>query len=176
MASLHGSSVAYRGTRRSAPCHAARRSELNPVRLSLVFVAWEYPWSSARFHMRIAEYDSLVTDRVILGRVTDRQRFLRSEEYDPLKNRTGSHCMHLTRLLCDEWQGCELRHSERNEVHGHVSGKTRVHRVDVQHRNSFTEIYILQTYPEEIEVCDAHEGNRPVREIREDEPTSRPYV
>jgi putative transposase len=65
---------------------AARYVEMNPVRAGLVTVPWEYPWSSARFHMGIAEYDALVTDRTLLGLVTDWEGFLRSAEEGPMKN------------------------------------------------------------------------------------------
>jgi putative transposase len=61
---------------------AARYVELNPVRAGLVTVPWEYPWSSTRFHMGIAEYDSLVTDRTLLGLVSDWEEFLRSAKDD----------------------------------------------------------------------------------------------
>jgi putative transposase len=63
---------------------AALYVEMNPVRSGLVAVPWEYPWSSARFHMGIAEYDALVTDRTLLGLVTDWEGFLRSGEECPL--------------------------------------------------------------------------------------------
>ncbi|MFH1115903.1 MAG: hypothetical protein V1792_18485 [Pseudomonadota bacterium] len=58
--------------------------EMNPVRAGLVAVPWEYPQSSARFHMGIAEYDSLVTDRTLLGLVTDWAGFLRSADEGPM--------------------------------------------------------------------------------------------
>jgi putative transposase len=64
---------------------AARYVELNPVRAGLVTLPWEYPWSSARFHMGIAEYDPLVTDRTLLGLVSDWEGLLRSAEDDPLR-------------------------------------------------------------------------------------------
>jgi putative transposase len=65
---------------------AARYVELNPVRAGLVTVPWEHPWSSARFHMGIAEYDALVTDRTLPGLVGDWEGVLRSAEDDPLGN------------------------------------------------------------------------------------------
>ena len=64
---------------------AARYVELNPVRAGLVTVPWEYPWSSARFHVGTAEYDSLVTDRTLIGLVSDWEGFLRSAEDNPLR-------------------------------------------------------------------------------------------
>jgi putative transposase len=66
--------------------HAARYVELNPVPAGLVTLPWEYPWSIARFHMGIAEYDALVTDRTPLELVSDWEGFLRSAEDDPLRN------------------------------------------------------------------------------------------
>jgi putative transposase len=64
---------------------AARYVELNPVRAGLVTLPWEYPWSSARFHMGIAECDALVTDGTLLGLVSDWEGLLRSAEDDPLR-------------------------------------------------------------------------------------------
>ncbi len=64
---------------------AARYVELNPVRVGLVTLPWEYPWSSARFHVRIAEHDSLVTDRTLLGLVSDWEGFLRPPEDNALR-------------------------------------------------------------------------------------------
>jgi len=64
---------------------AARYVEMNPVRAGLVTDPWEYPWSSARFHMRIVEDDALVTDRTLLGLVTDWAGFLQSAEDGPMK-------------------------------------------------------------------------------------------
>lgn len=69
-------------------CHlvaAARYVEMNPVQAGVVAVAWEYPWSSAEFHMAIAEYDSLVTDPTLLGLVSDWEGFWQSAEQGPLK-------------------------------------------------------------------------------------------
>lgn len=59
---------------------AARYVELNPVRAGLVAVPWEYAWSSARFHMGMADHDPLVTDRTLLGLVRDWEHFLSAEE------------------------------------------------------------------------------------------------
>lgn len=59
---------------------AAGYVELNPVRAGPVAVAWECPWSSARFHIGIAEHDRLVTDRTLLRPVEDWERFLLSSD------------------------------------------------------------------------------------------------
>ncbi|MFH1114721.1 MAG: hypothetical protein V1792_12455 [Pseudomonadota bacterium] len=50
------------------------------VRAGLVSVPWDYPWSSARFHMGIAEHDPLVTDRTLPGLVEDWERLLLSPD------------------------------------------------------------------------------------------------
>lgn len=42
----------------------------------VVTVAWEYPWSSTRFHVGIVERDSLVTDRALLGLIMNWRGFL----------------------------------------------------------------------------------------------------
>jgi len=62
---------------------AARYVELNPVRAGVTKVPWDYHWSSARFHMGIAEHDPLVTDRTLLGLVEDSERLLLSSDDDP---------------------------------------------------------------------------------------------
>jgi putative transposase len=63
---------------------AARYVEQNPVRAGMTKVPWDYPWSSARFHMGITEHDPLVTDRALLGRVEDWERLLLSFDDGPL--------------------------------------------------------------------------------------------
>jgi putative transposase len=59
---------------------AAGYVEQNPVRADMTSVPWDYPWSSARFHMGIAEHDLLVTDRTLLGLVDDWERLLLSSD------------------------------------------------------------------------------------------------
>ncbi|MEW6140411.1 MAG: hypothetical protein AB1733_19500 [Thermodesulfobacteriota bacterium] len=63
---------------------ATRYVEMNPVRAGLVTVAWKYPRPSARFHVGLAEYDSLVTDRTLLGPATDWEGFPQSAENGPV--------------------------------------------------------------------------------------------
>ena len=48
---------------------AARYVERNPVRAKIVKQAWDYEWSSARFHVGESTSDTLVTDRTLLGLV-----------------------------------------------------------------------------------------------------------
>jgi len=55
---------------------AARYVELNPVRAAMIDLAWNYPWSSAAFHMGLRDDDPLVEDRSLLGLVTDWKEFL----------------------------------------------------------------------------------------------------
>jgi putative transposase len=52
---------------------AARYTELNPVRSGLAARAEDWPWSSARFHLGLAEADPLIADRTLLGLVKDAQ-------------------------------------------------------------------------------------------------------
>lgn len=59
---------------------AVRYIELNPVRAGMVRYAWEYQWSSARFHMGIIETDPLVKDQTLLGLVVDWEDFLFMED------------------------------------------------------------------------------------------------
>ena len=44
---------------------AARYVELNPVKAGLVTHAWEYPWSSCRFHCGQQETDPLVNEGIL---------------------------------------------------------------------------------------------------------------
>jgi putative transposase len=55
---------------------AVRYVELNPVQAGMVAHAWEYPWSSARFHTGKVESDPLVKDRTLSGLITDWEGFL----------------------------------------------------------------------------------------------------
>ena len=57
---------------------AARYVELNPVRARLADKAWEYPWSSAKAHVKGRD-DSLVQVRPLLERVEDWKEFLSSK-------------------------------------------------------------------------------------------------
>jgi len=59
---------------------AARYVEQNPVRAGMTKVPWDYPWSSARFHMGTTEHNPLVTDRTLLGLVEDWERLLLSSD------------------------------------------------------------------------------------------------
>ena len=73
---------------------AARYVEQNPVRAGMANVPWDYPRSSARFHMGITVHDPLVTDRTLLGLVEDWERLLLSSDEGRLnslrkRTRTG---------------------------------------------------------------------------------------
>jgi len=63
---------------------AARLVEFNPVQSGMTKVPWDHPWSSARFQVRIAEHDPLVTARTLLGLVEDWERLLLSSDDGPL--------------------------------------------------------------------------------------------
>jgi putative transposase len=73
---------------------ATRYIELNPVRAGLVSIPEEYPWSSARAHMK-GRNDDLVKVQALLRMVDDWRQFLSSdvsdEEYELLQRheRTG---------------------------------------------------------------------------------------
>ncbi|MBZ0155425.1 MAG: transposase [Alphaproteobacteria bacterium] len=59
---------------------AVRYVELNPVRAGMVEKAWEYPWSSARFHVGLHETDLLVKSRSLMGLSIDWRGFLLTED------------------------------------------------------------------------------------------------
>ena len=83
---------------------AARYVEENPVRAGMANVPWDYPWSSARFHMGITVHDPLVTDRTLLGLVQDWERLLLSSDegrLSSLRKRTRTTRPETQRL----WQG-----------------------------------------------------------------------
>jgi putative transposase len=62
---------------------AARYVEMNPVRALIVKAAWDYPWSSAAYHIGKIETDILVEDRTLTGLIDDWQSFL-ADDKDPL--------------------------------------------------------------------------------------------
>jgi len=55
---------------------AVRYVEQNPVRAGMTMLVSDYVWSSARFHLGLVDYDPLVTDRNLLGLVTNWHEFL----------------------------------------------------------------------------------------------------
>ncbi len=59
---------------------AVRYVENNPVRAGLVKRAWDYPWSSAKFHIGEQKVDVLVRDRDLLGLVANWKDFLKSDD------------------------------------------------------------------------------------------------
>lgn len=75
---------------------AVRYVELNPVRAGLVKRAWDYRWSSARYHVGLRKTDALVTDRDLWGLVSHWRRLLAVEgdgvEQLRGKTRTGRPC------------------------------------------------------------------------------------
>lgn len=58
---------------------AVRYVELNPVHAGMIKYAWEYPWSSAGFHVGEVASDPLVIDRTSLGLIPDWKCFLAGE-------------------------------------------------------------------------------------------------
>lgn len=59
---------------------AVRYVENNPVRAGMVKRAWEYPWSSARFHAGERDSDVLVKDRNLWGLVANWREFLHEKD------------------------------------------------------------------------------------------------
>jgi putative transposase len=60
-----GSSVLDERHLVAAACYV----DQNPVRAHMVDRAWDYPWSSARFHVGLVKSDLLVNDRTLKGLV-----------------------------------------------------------------------------------------------------------
>ena len=61
---------------------AARYVELNPVKAGLAEYAWDYPWSSCRFHSRQTETDLLVHEATLPEMVDDWKSFLHQEDLE----------------------------------------------------------------------------------------------
>ncbi len=61
---------------------AVQYVENNPVAAGIVMNAWEYPWSSAAYHVGKIEDDVLVKDRSLYGLVNDWRIYLGQEEKD----------------------------------------------------------------------------------------------
>ncbi|GFO66975.1 hypothetical protein GMLC_05540 [Geomonas limicola] len=59
---------------------AARYIDQNPVRAGMVENAWDYEWSSAKFHMGIRTIDILVADRTLMGLVHNWQELLAEQD------------------------------------------------------------------------------------------------
>jgi len=64
-------------------CHlvaAVHYVEMNPVRVGIVKAAWDYPWSSAAYHIGKTDKDILVEDRTLIGLIEDWQSFFANEK------------------------------------------------------------------------------------------------
>ncbi len=74
--------------------------ELNPVRANMCANAWDYRWSSARFHVGLRKSDALVRYRDLLGMESRWRAHLRGEqehaEFLRKKTRTGRPCGDMT--------------------------------------------------------------------------------
>jgi len=75
---------------------AIRYVERNPVRAGIVTNAWDYPWSSASYHVGLREIDPLVTTRNYFGLISNWKDLLNIEpdEIKILRSRikTGRPC------------------------------------------------------------------------------------
>ena len=58
---------------------AVRYVELNPVSAGIVKQAVDYPWSSARFHLGMIQFDALVRDKGLLGLVNEWEEYLKGD-------------------------------------------------------------------------------------------------
>jgi len=70
---------------------AVRYVERNPVSAGIVNNAWEYPWSSAAYHVGDIENDILVKDRNLYGLVNDWRIYLsgqKEEEFNTIRKAT----------------------------------------------------------------------------------------
>lgn len=57
---------------------ATRYILLNPIRAGIVKNAWDYKWSSTRYHLGM-ENNSLINDRILQGMIDDWKEFLSTE-------------------------------------------------------------------------------------------------
>jgi len=53
---------------------------MNPVRAGIVKAAWDYPWSSAAYHIGKTDQDILVEDRTLIGQIEDGRSFFANEK------------------------------------------------------------------------------------------------
>ena len=58
---------------------AVRYVERNPARAGIAAEAWDYPWSSAAYHVGLAEEDPLVADGEWLGEQKEWREYLKSD-------------------------------------------------------------------------------------------------
>lgn len=70
--------------------------ERNPVRAGITKFAWEYPWSSAGYHVGVRNGDPLVDDTDLFGLVSSWREFLQSDpdeiDFLRVRTRTGRPC------------------------------------------------------------------------------------
>ena len=59
---------------------------LNPVKAGLIARAWNYPWSSCRFHCRQSDSDPLVQEMVLPDMVVNWESFLHQEDIEAQDN------------------------------------------------------------------------------------------
>jgi putative transposase len=70
---------------------AVRYVENNPVAAGIVKHAWDYPWSSAAYHVGNIEDDILVKDRSLYGLVEDWRLYLdekKEDDFNPIRKAT----------------------------------------------------------------------------------------
>lgn len=65
---------------------AVRYVESNPVRAGIAKTAWDYPWSSAAFHVGNINIDLLVKDRTLMGLIDDWRAYLAEDQNLPTEN------------------------------------------------------------------------------------------
>jgi putative transposase len=62
---------------------AARYIERNPVRAGIVREAWEYPWSSAAYHVGMTDQDRIVeSDDMLRELIGDWESYLREDDQE----------------------------------------------------------------------------------------------
>ena len=106
---------------------AIRYVERNPVRAGVVEQAWEYPWSSAGFHVGVRTHDPLVAKCDIIGTAGEWREWLRTdpEVLTVLRKttRTGRPCGDEAFVRRVEWMtGMDLRDKRMGRPFGNKSG------------------------------------------------------
>jgi putative transposase len=73
-----------------------RYVEQNPVRAKMVKEAWEYPYSSTRYHLGITKQDALLSSNKMIESIMDYKTFLQNQPRDietiRERTRTGRPC------------------------------------------------------------------------------------
>jgi putative transposase len=102
---------------------AVRYTELNPVRAGMVRWAWEYAWSSARYHIGEVERDPLLKTRSLMGMAVDWREFLQEGDRESLE--TVRRVTRTGRPAGDEAFILQLEQQTHSSLHAGKRGRPK---------------------------------------------------